>query len=255
MRLFLLLALGLVGCGGESTRDPAATGGSSAGGSSGSGGVSTGGSGGNLSGGTGGIATGGTAGTGGVSCSEFLDETPPPNLLTIRVTNAKTVPIYMGSDINCGPYQLYEIVGPNGQLELHPGGCGFTCQGLQQHGDECPDACMVPPLIYIAPGGSYDQYWNLVAFEQAFMPTECYFEPEFAYDSCMQQIVPPAGEYTAIVQASTEFTCLDIGTCSCTPDASGSCEIPYGGQPTGEILSANAAFQHPSAGMVEITIQ
>lgn len=257
MRSILFLALVLVGCGGSSTSDPAGN----TGGGSGSGGNGA------IGGTSGSGATGGTAGTGAVSgsggtgaltgsCTDYLDDPLPLNPITIRIKNEKSVPIYLGGDNGtCGPTELYEIAGPNGPVTLHAGGCGFTCQGLQQHGDECPDSCFLPPTIYIAPGGSYDQTWDTGTYPTAAMPTECYFEPQFAYDSCYQRKTAPPGDYVVAVDAGTQVTCLDIGICSCEPDATGSCQIPYGATPSGETVAAKTSFSMPALDVIEITVQ
>jgi hypothetical protein len=87
------------------------------------------------------------------------------------------------------------------------------------------------------------------------MPLGCYFDQSFAPATCDQQIIAPAGPYVASARAGTDLVCLDVGVCSCTPDASGSCEIPYGGSIAGELIDAKATFDFPTASLVTVTFQ
>lgn len=232
-------------CGGSTSQD------SSTGGSAGSGG-STGGT-----AGTGG-ATGGTAGisggTGGASCDGYEDETPPGSV-TLRYQNATGAPIYLGGGNTCDPTPLFDLDGPDGPVQLMASGCGHTCEALQSHGNYCAGACMMPPVIMIAPGGHYDETWLGTVYELETMPEKCYFEPDFAPTSCDRRVIAPKGSYAAVVQAGSTLSCYDSSTCSCTPDASGSCQIPYGGTPDGKQLAAKASFEMPGASLVTITFQ
>jgi hypothetical protein len=186
---------------------------------------------------------------------DFLDDPLPINPVTIRIKNAKNVPIYLGGDTgSCGPTEMYGIADPSGPLALHAGGCGYTCEALQQHDDVCPDSCFLPPTIYIAPGGTYEETWSGTSFPTAQMPSECYFNPEYAYDSCYQRTAVPTGAYVATAVASDQLTCLDVGICSCEPDAKGSCQIPYGGSPSGQMLEGKVSFTMPATGVVEIVV-
>jgi hypothetical protein len=248
----LLLLGSLTACGGSSTSDPGASGGAGGSGGSGASGGSSG------SGGSAGTAgtTGGSAGvggTGGQSCEDFLDQIPPPEGVTLRLVNATNQPIYLGGENNCGPNDLFQLQGPNGAIRLRAGGCGHTCEALQQHGDWCADACMLPPVVLIAPGGHYDTSWSGTTFEPFDMPESCYFEPQFAPPTCDRQLIAPAGDYLATSQAFGELLCTDVGICPCIPGPTGSCEIQYGATPTGESIAGKASFAFPSESLIELT--
>ncbi|MFO0567317.1 MAG: hypothetical protein U0263_16790 [Polyangiaceae bacterium] len=251
MRLAALgfMALLLTACGGSTSQD-GGTGGGGTGGTGATG--ASGGSGGIGGGGTGG--TGAVGGVGGTSCSDFLDE-PLPTSVTIRVVNKRATPIYVGGGSGCGNEPLYTLSGPGGLVALSPGGCGFTCEALQAHGDMCPDACFLPPTIFIAPGGSFDTAWAGTSYEAATMPASCYFEPQYALPTCNRRRVADPANYVAKVDAGSALTCLDVGMCSCTPDAQGSCEITYGGTPSGDALTASATFTMPGSSVVMVEFQ
>lgn len=237
----LLCAGASLACGGSTSQD------SSTGGSPGTGGASGG------AGGVGGSA-GSSGGSAGASCDDFADETPP-GAITFRYQNATSVPIYLGGSGTCYPVPLYELAGPHGPVPVQAGECGHTCQALQTHGNYCTDACMLPPVVMIIPGGHYEESWSGATHQPAEMPPACYFEPEFAPKTCDRRLVAPEGSYAVAVHAGTELTCLDVGICGCQPDAKGSCKIPHGGSSDAKPLTAKASFTMPGASVVVVTFE
>jgi hypothetical protein len=182
-----------------------------------------------------------------------VDQIPPPQVFTLRLVNGRPEAIYLGGGNDCGPNDLVQLHGPNGPIRFRAGGCGHTCEALQQHGDWCADACMIPPVIVIEPGGHYDTSWNGTTFEAFEMPESCYFEPEFAPATCDRQLIAPAGDYTATAEAFSALACTDVGICPCQAGPSGSCEIPYGATPAGDPIATKTTFLFPSESLVEIT--
>jgi hypothetical protein len=87
------------------------------------------------------------------------------------------------------------------------------------------------------------------------MPPSCYFDPTSAPETSDQQVIAAVGTYVASARAGTDMICLDVGVCACTPDASGSCEIQYGGSIAGDLIDAKASFDFPSASLVSVTFQ
>ncbi len=231
-----------VGCGGSSTSDGNTGGNGAAAGTGGSG----------ASAGTGG--SGATAGSGGsVSCDDFQDESSA-GTVTLRLTNARPTAIYLGGGNGCGPAQLYTLEGPAGPVAMYANGCGNTCEMLQHQGDYCAGggACQMPSVVMIAPGGHYDATWTALDFVTENMPLSCYFEPQYAPPTCSRRIAAEAGTYTVSSTAMTELDCLDVGICPCIPDASGSCEIPYSGTPTGTAVVAASSFVLKGTQTVEV---
>lgn len=245
--IFIAISVGPLGCGGSSTSDDAP-----AGGTAGTGGTAaTGGS-----AGTGGSAASGGGGAGGsggtAACAGFEDETPPPQVWTVRLINARPSPIYLGGGSDCGSKPLFQLDGPDGPVKFSADNCENTCEELQQHGPYCTGACMIPPIIFIQPGGHYDASWSGTTFETMNMPGECYFQKDSPSASCDRRAIAPEGTYEVQAQAFTELVCSDVSMCSCTPDASGSCQISYGGSPSGQNVSGKTELAFPSESLVEL---
>jgi hypothetical protein len=253
LSISIVFALALVGCGGSSTNDAATGGSAGTGATAGSGGAggSGGSSGTGASGGQGGSG-GGVGGSGGSVCSGFDDEPAPATGVTIRIENAGTNPIYLGGGDNCTAAPLYGLSSASGPLALSAGNCDSTCQELQQHGPFCTGACEMPRVILVNPGGHYDTSWSGVVFQPENMPASCYSPTGYTPATCDRQVVPDAGSYSASATAGTALTCIDVSNCNCTPDASGSCEITFGGTLSGSQLAAKVDFDYPTS-MVTLT--
>ncbi len=249
MRISIVLGVALLslstGCGGSSTKDSPGTG--AVGGAAGSGG--SGGSSG--SGGSG--AYGASGGSGGDTCADYADEAPQTGV-TFMLRNKRTTPIYLGGESNCGPAQLFTVDGESGSVQLQAGGCGNTCEALQQHGDFCTGACLLPPVIRIDPGGSYATNWDGTSYESRNMPTSCYVDLNTAASSCDQRIIVADGSYTATVGAATDIVCNDVGICDCSSDENGSCEIQSAAL-DGIPIEAKATLSWPSASVIDVVFE
>lgn len=232
-RCCLALALFVFACGGSTDQDA-----SPGGGAAGTGG---------------GAGSGGTAGTGGAACADYLDQSGQE--VTVRIKNETSAPVFMGGSNDCGPVEVFAVKDPTGaDVKLFAGGCGHTCEALQQHGNYCTGACMMPALIRIDPGGHYDRKWSGTVFEQKQMPSECYVDLNTAMDSCEQRVAAPAGDYGFFTSAATSASC-NGGSCDCAPNAAGSCEIAGGGQLGTTLMSAAAKLAFPSESLVELSLQ
>lgn len=235
--------LPLLACGGSSNSDGA--GGSAAsGGSSGSGGAT----------GGGGSAGAGAGGSGGaIKCTDYLSETSP-NTVTMIISNTRTTPVYVGDpSASCGPVQLFRLTDPSGKgVPNFASGCGNDCEALQQHDNYCSGACLMPALIRIGPGGSYQKVWPGTTFRAADMPESCWFTPQAAASGCDQRFVAETGDYSLEVSIWTDANC-NGAPCDCQPDASGSCEVTGGGQPTGSELSGTSSFAFPKESSVTVS--
>ena len=107
----------------------------------------------------------------------------------------------------------------------------------------------------IMPGGHFDTGWAAFDYPLRNMPNACYYEPQYAPPTCSQRVTAAPGTYAVSVTAMTELVCLDVGICPCVPDATGSCELPYGGTPSGDELSASVKFDFVGTQLVEVTFQ
>ncbi|MEZ4442914.1 MAG: hypothetical protein R3B72_27715 [Polyangiaceae bacterium] len=182
-------------------------------------------------------------------CESFLDATSSQSV-TVTVRNDGPDAIYL-LGTGCSATVDLELLDDAGDpLPLVAGSCTFSCEDLQETSAICDAACAAPPAIMIAPGGSYALSWNGIYGEEAEMPDSCYADPQSAPDSCLQRIAAPAGNYGFSVTTATSITCAD-STCTCTPDASGSCLIDFG-FPDGETIPAGATFSYPDE--LEVTV-
>jgi len=174
----------------------------------------------------------------------------------VRVQNNRSTPIYLGDpNAGCGPTPVFALSDASGTpVEQYPGGCGNTCEQLQHQGDYCTGACMMPILVRINPAGSYDSNWAGTVFEARDMPLACYFDQSFTPQTCDQRLVAETGSYTVKVEAYADASC-NVGSCDCTPDANGSCEVSSGGQPTGAALGSQAQISFPNDSLVEVVFQ
>jgi len=173
----------------------------------------------------------------------------------VRIENQTGAPVFMGGSSDCGPIEVFSVTDSKGApVKLFAGGCGHTCEALQQHGNYCTGACMMPPLIRIEAGGHYDRKWSGTVFSQKAMPTECYVDLNTAMDSCEQRLAAPAGGYAFAASVATAATC-NGQPCACPPGSSGACEIPSGGQLGGTTLSAAAKISFPAESLVVLAVK
>ncbi|MBX3128068.1 MAG: hypothetical protein KF718_15195 [Polyangiaceae bacterium] len=242
LSLICVFAFGALACGGSTGSDPGSGGGAGAGGGSGSGGSGAVGGGG---------AGGGTGGSGG-SCADFADQSSQHSVV-VRFVNSLDVPIYLGGGYDCGEPPLYELEGPEGAVPLQVGGCGYTCEALQNHSNACAGACMVPPVRMIYSGGTYETTWSGTTLRNVMMPASCHYEAQYAAPTCQQRFAAPSGSYAAFANAFTALLCTDVGMCTCAADSNGSCQIQWGGQPDGPAVPAKASFEFPNESLVVLT--
>jgi hypothetical protein len=150
---------------------------------------------------------------------------------------------------------------PDGQSRTwrSDGVCEFTCESLQEHGMECPTICPLAPLIYLEPGGTHVELWTGLYHESRTMPDACWHSPEYAGDGqCMQLITAPDGTYTVTARGWTGVDNCAGGSCLCSPDASGSCQLDAmqsASLTAGTERDASATLSHPSETTVEIVFE
>lgn len=190
-------------------------------------------------------------------CASFDDEAEEQSV-TVTVRNDTTGPLFWSNDIGCVSFLSLQVTDPDGNARTWRAGglCQFTCEILQQEGPDCPAMCPLPPVIYIEPGGSYDEEWTGLVHEERSMPEACYLSPLQPGDQpCQQLVVAPAGDYTMTARAWTELSDCAGGSCLCQPDASGSCAVDTMGTITGAAVEASASVNYPDEATVEIVFQ
>jgi hypothetical protein len=191
-----------------------------------------------------------------VICEAFLDHTPGASV-TLRFRNERAERIYLGSPSGCGgitPFSLRDEAGQEHAWDL--GGCGFTCEALQTFSGACPADCAIPPVFQIEPGGHHDVIWDGRVLEPTDMPGRCYDDPQAAPSTC-DRFVQAAGAYDVLGEAFPEAQgCAGPDmTCSCTPSAEGSCQLPSPASVAGAPLSATATLSYPDQTLIELVFQ
>ena len=202
-------------------------------------------------GGAGGQGAGGDGGA--TSCADFGDQAPAQSV-DVVVRNEGAENIYL-SGASCAAVIDLLVDDPDGNPRVwRSDGCTFTCEELQQHGGECALDCAIPPLVMLTPGGEYHLTWTGVLFEPVAMPGSCYFDAGGVQDSCYQQQVATAGDYTVRTNAwASASGCTEVD-CLCEPDLNGACELSFG-MVEGSPVEGSATVSYPTAATVEIVFQ
>ncbi len=198
-------------------------------------------------------STGGSGG-GGAECSGFEDTTTVTTV-TVTVQNATAQAIYLGGTDCEIDIDLRLFDAADQPVRFRDGVCHFTCSELQVTDAVCAAGCALPPIVMIAPGGSYELTFNGTMLDPVEMPTSCYFNADFATGTCDQRVVAPTGGYAFAVTGYDDSWCpLDQpGACECTPNASGNCTVEqFGDILSGQGVEARASFNFPSDDTVEL---
>jgi hypothetical protein len=190
----------------------------------------------------------------GASCSDWNDE-DPIHPVTVRIRNHTANPLYLGS-ANGGCQRFIDLFLSDASGEdarfRGPGSCMGTCEVLQEGIPGCTDDCPVPPTIYIAPGGFWEDAWSGNVYVQEEMPEGCWFDDDAAQPTCSRNVVAPAGSYTFTARAwPSPPECLD-GECGCAPDVNGSCTMNQWQPLSGTPLEATGTLSFPADGLVEV---
>ncbi len=190
------------------------------------------------------------SGGAGPSCQSFEDE-PLPGAVVATVRNEGSAPIFL-TGVGCSFDIELSVTDPDGTDRVWKNGdCAFTCEDLQDNAGVCAAACAIPPVIMIAPGGSYDIEWNGALLEDAEMPEGCFFEPQSpGPQACYQRRVAVDGDYTLSTNVWPEV--FDFDDVKCNPGPKGSCQLDA--QVTGEVRAASGVVSYPSETKVDIVV-
>ena len=197
------------------------------------------------------------AGGSGPQCEGF-DDVTESTIVTLTVRNATAAPVYLSGSDCSAEIDLHLFDEDDQEVSFRTGNCHFTCEQLQRSEGICAAACALPPIVMLAPGGTYDLAWSGMVNLPVEMPAGCYFGAEYATDTCDQRIVAPSASYAFEVTGYDDSWCpLDQpGACECTPDASGSCLVDsYGDIIGGEGVAARATLSFPSQSAVELVFE
>jgi hypothetical protein len=166
--------------------------------------------------------------------------------------------VYLGGGSGCGPIPLFALRGPDGAaLTWARGDCTFECSELMDISADCPAICQIPPVVLIAPGGTYEIPWSGTVLRSVDMPGTCTYESTSGTVSCLMEEEAPQGDLQLLAVAGSEAMLSDCGAadCSCTPDVSGSCVIDSGGTVSGEAVEASATLASPGETSVDIVFE
>lgn len=188
-------------------------------------------------------------------CSGYEDEIDQPPIDVI-IRNASANPIYLGTTATgcVGTIELFLSAGGDNLSWRRDGSCTATCDQLQDGRAACNDICAMPPLIYLAPGGTHTEQWVGTIAEPRTMPRSCFFSSD---DTTCSQVVEATtgGVYTFTAHAwSSIGDCTnDPLRCDCTPGSEGSCRLDgFDLTPTGATMEASASLTYPSDRTVEV---
>lgn len=181
-----------------------------------------------------------------VSCGSYLDDAP--EAFGITVENGGDQPIYL-TNAGCSGAIGFRILGGSGAVtEVPRDPCDFTCGELTVQSPVCAADCAAPRVVRVEPGGSYALSWTRRVQVQDQMPARCHFEPALATDRCDQLFRAPDGDYGLEVDVYDAVGCGADPCETCTPDAAGSCELPFGASVEGQARIAQATFSLPADG-------
>lgn len=178
-------------------------------------------------------STSSSSATVGSVCDDFL---PPSDLggeVEIRLVNATGADLFLGEEIypGCGGFETFELFGASGDppplYDGVLGDCEYTCAALQTSPCHCGGSCEMPYVIRIVPGGAHVTSWGGYVYQWPAMPAECFLDP-MCGPVCPLETKAPASLVVRSL-AYREVSCAG-SSCTCTPDAAGSCRV-YDGSP------------------------
>lgn len=194
----------------------------------------------------------------GGACDAYKNEAPPESPITVRFTNDKSEPIFLGSQVGCGDIKPFALIDANDKsVEWHRPGCLQSCESImagQQIG--CTADCLIPPVYLIEPGGHKDIAWQGTIFESITIDASCVPDPSTG-NACQREARPAAGTYTIIGEAFlTASGCAAGAECACEPSVDGWCQLESSATVGSEtVTSINTIVIPASMTEVELSFQ
>jgi hypothetical protein len=166
------------------------------------------------------------------SCEPFRDQSPPPDVRIISITNVASVPLYILPDTAYCTAMLVGVARDGQALDLSAGlGCPARCGSVLDAGwpyaptqasVPCPDyLCDSPAPVQIAPGQTREEPVRLERITQQ-LPRSCASGIAVPTVECSSLVIPQPGNYTLTVRAAL-LDCGPTADCDCNPDPSGAC--------------------------------
>jgi len=182
------------------------------------------------------------------SCERFRDQSPPPDIRTISITNTGSVPLYIQttSADDCTPLLLQvQRYGQSVNLSSGPG-CAANCQKVMDDGwpndaRSCAGLnCARPTPIQIQPGQALQEPVTLEVVTQQ-LPRACAAGIVSDSVECFSRVIPQPGNYILTVRAALALECSSALDCDCRPGPTGACT-----NPNVALTSAPLVFDFPS---------
>ncbi len=179
-------------------------------------------------------------------CQSFRDQSPPPDIREISITNTGSVPLYIRVSHDCPAQQtLFEVQRDGQKLNVSPSWCfSNNCElvmdqgwpfGTASKGGLCASDCNSPAPVLIEPGRTWREALQLEYATQQ-LPRGC--AQGIASDSveCFSRVIPQPGNYQLIVRASRDLQCGADDDCSCRPNEAGICTNSNVSSPDSDLL-------------------
>jgi hypothetical protein len=192
------------------------------------------------------VTTTNGGGGGGDVCAPFTAAPPAAATVTVRLVNRTGNAIYLGqTSAGCDDGVEFTLTDGAGAVLVHDlDVCESTCARLRERSCACAADCALPSAWLVAPYGARTIEWAGTVFRTTTMPASCHSDPQCASAPCFVEELPPAGPLTMAAVAYTEGgPCPNGGSCTCTPDASGSCRIDGATTVGGSRLDATATWK------------
>jgi hypothetical protein len=162
-------------------------------------------------------------------CEPFRDQSPPPDIRTISITNTGSVPLYIERlAADCGlPSSLVQVERDGAPVNVSGiPECGPSCQNVMDEGwrqtPSCQNLCKPIAPVVIEPGQTLQQPTTLEVVTQR-LPRACAAGIVTDTIECSSRVIPQPGNYVLRVRAALQLECFDPLDCACRPDATGAC--------------------------------
>ena len=182
----------------------------------------------------------------GDACATYAAAAPAVTAVTVRLVNQTGKPLYLGqTQPGCGDGVSFTVKDGAGTVLHHALAiCEPTCANMLQRSCACAADCAMPTVTLVADAGAASLVWKGSIYTATKMPAACYADGQCAASECLVEGAPPAGPLTFGASAYTTASgCQQSDSCTCTPDASGTCQVEGASTVTGTKLDATATWK------------
>ena len=179
----------------------------------------------------------------------------PPVGIPVHIKNLRTTDILVGDPMKPCRLMPFFFVGAGGDpppvWSPSPPSMVPSCDSLMSNGACSGDAqCLPPVLARIVPGGTYTTTWAGFDWNSDAMPGSCYANPTCNSTICWYPRTS-GGSRNVDVEVASMPLCGG-SPCTCTPDASGSCEVQ--GPFTGDVSPFGGGMWTSGQATMDLTV-